>query len=320
MKKLLMNRKVVNGPYGGGNNFVKAVCEYAPQYGYEVIHSFRGNKGIESNIDAILLIDPRYDELGISIREIAAYKAKFPSTKVIHRINECDKRKGTNDVDKLLVESSKVADVGCFISEWIMNYFEEWHCPKRVVYSGANKEHFHPLNEDVKYFQKKLHNALDAPINIVVHHWSNNIMKNKFTHELDEWIGKNNKRYTFTYIGRSPDGLKNTIVIPPKWGKELGELLGQYDVVVNSSLWDPCPNSLIESVSCSLPVFVYKDGGGGVEIVEKSKAGFVYDNFDHLVYMLESYTKEDYYNMSRNIGWITTWDACMKTYFEIIDA
>lgn len=303
MKKLLMNRRPVHGPYGGGNKFVKAICDYAPQYGYEVVHRF------EPNLKAILVVDPRYDELGISVREIANYKAKFPSTKVVHRVNECDKRKGTDGVDRLLIETSKISDTSQFISEWIRDYFQEWHAPKGVIYSGAGKDIF-------KRSENKIENG---KVNIVVSHWSDNIMKNKFTHSLDEWVGDNSDTYTFTYIGRAPKGLKNTNIIAPMWGKSFGEELGKYDVVVNSSLWDPCPNSLIESVACGLPVFVYKDGGGGVEIVQKSHGGFVYNDFEHLISMLVSHTKADYNNMSKNIDWITDWDECMKRYFEIID-
>ena len=38
--KILINRKVVEGPWGGGNNFVKSFCEYLPELNHEVHHQF----------------------------------------------------------------------------------------------------------------------------------------------------------------------------------------------------------------------------------------------------------------------------------------
>lgn len=305
MKKLLLNRKPVNAPWGGGNNTVKAICEYAPKFGYEVVHK------LEANIDVLFLFDPRYDEIGIGIDEIANYKIQNPGTKIVHRINECDARKGTSDMDCLLVACSTVTDVSIFISKWLMDYFiteREWFSNNlHYIHSGVDKNIFSPSKEKID----------NDKINIVVHHWSDNLMKNKFTHKLDKWVGENSDKYTFTYIGRAPKGLKNTIIIPPKHGKELGDLLQKYDVVVNSSLFDPAPNSVIESLASGLPVFIYKDGGGGVELVNKVSENFVYNDFDDLVQKLTSYTKEDFSNL--NIGWPVSWENCMKNYFSIID-
>ena len=37
--KVLVNRRIVHGPWGGGNNFVVALVEGLTKAGHEVVHS-----------------------------------------------------------------------------------------------------------------------------------------------------------------------------------------------------------------------------------------------------------------------------------------
>ena len=94
--KILINRKPVAGPWGGGNLFVTAFHRVLAEKGHEIVHQF------SDDLDIIFLQDPRYDELGISIREVAQYKSQFPDTQVFHRVNECDARKGSRGMDDFL--------------------------------------------------------------------------------------------------------------------------------------------------------------------------------------------------------------------------
>ena len=59
-KKILINRKPVEGPWGGGNNFVRAIHEFASKHGFVTTNT------LEHDIDLIFMIDPRYDDLKIS--------------------------------------------------------------------------------------------------------------------------------------------------------------------------------------------------------------------------------------------------------------
>ena len=63
--KVLINRKPVGGPWGGGNLFVKAFSEKLPLGGHKVVYEF------SDDIDVIFVQDPRYSDLGISISGIA---------------------------------------------------------------------------------------------------------------------------------------------------------------------------------------------------------------------------------------------------------
>ena len=99
--KILLNRKPVAGPWGGGNHFLIGMIEECEKRGHTVTHQ------LEAGIDVIYLHDPRPDELGISINEAIQYKNHFSSTLVVHRVNECDARKGTDGVDDLLRQTSQ---------------------------------------------------------------------------------------------------------------------------------------------------------------------------------------------------------------------
>jgi len=308
MKKLLMNRKPVRGPWGGGNLFVKAICEYAESRGYEVVHS------LQQNIDAILMIDSRYDNLGIAMNEISFYKSRNPQTRVVHRVNECDARKATHDMDKMLVSCSNFTDATVFVSNWMKDYFEKsWNCKEQhVAYNGVDQDHFSPLNFDTKYVKNNLHKALNVPIKIIAHHWSSNDLKGFDIYDkLDEWVGNNND-YEFVYIGRSQDKFKNAIVIDPLFGKALGDELKFGSVYVSASRWDPGPNHIIEALACHLPTFVHKDGGGAVEFA--NSPGAVYSSFEELISKIQ---QKELWPIKK--GWDISWKDCANRYFDIIE-
>jgi len=298
MEKLLVNRKPVDGPWGGGNLFVRALCENAPLYGYEITHK------IEPGIKKIVLVDPRYDELGISAKEILEYKKKNPNVKVLHRVNECDARKSTKDIDHLLKECfDLIDDKIVFISSWLKDYHSLSSDNQSVIYNGTNnKWHYQSNNKNN-----------NQKIKILVHHWSDNIMKNKFTHKIDEFVGKNSDKYEFTYIGRAPAGLNHTKVINPLFGQELGEELRKHDVYINSSLWDPAPNSITEALAVNLPTYVYKDAGGACEMVGEDH---VYSSWEDL----ESLLLGRIFEKNKNAIQINDWSKQIESYFEILDA
>ena len=69
--KILVNRKPVEGPWGGGNLFVRAICEHFKNQGWEVTHRF------EEDIDVMFMQDPRPNELGVGINVILKIQELF---------------------------------------------------------------------------------------------------------------------------------------------------------------------------------------------------------------------------------------------------
>ena len=292
--KIYINRRPYDGPWGGGNNFVKAMYEYLPQMGFDIILD-----PFKVIPDIIFLQSPRPDDIcKFSINDAIKLKSINPKTKIIIRVNECDARKGTADVDSLWIECSRYIDKTAFVSEWMKNYFlkKGWHCKENfVLYNGVDLDHF-----------KKREKINNGKINIVTHHWSNNRMKGFDIYEfIDEFV-KINSNYTFTYIGRDLGTFKNSKIIDPLFGEALGIELSKYDIYISGSLFDPGPNHIIESVSCEMPTYAIENGGGAVEFVGKDN---VYKDKNELEKILLSK------NYKNNETYFYTWEECMKNYF-----
>lgn len=271
MVNVFVNRRPVHGPWGGGNNFITALFDLGKDFDLNITYK------TSDRIDAILMIDPRYDEMGVSINEIADFKSRNPSCPVFYRVNECDARKGTNDIDDLIVKMSLIIDEYIFVSNWLKDYFiTKGLIAKRssVIYNGVNKDYFYPNNSL----------EIGKKLKIITHHWSNNVLKGfDIYEELDQFLVNND--IEFTYVGRDRGTFKNTVVIPPKSGKDLGDAIRNYDVYLSASRFDPGPNHIIEAVASGLPILAHRDGGGAVEFAGKCDT---YGNFDELTSLIQN--------------------------------
>lgn len=299
--KIFINRKPIEGPWGGGNNFVKALYEHLPKNGFQIIE----NKDLTKTLpDKIFLQSPKPDGVcRFSINDAIKIKSIKPEVEIILRVNECDARKNTIGVDNLWQECSKYVDKTIFVSNWMKDYFitKGWHCNKNfVLYNGVNLNHF-----------KKVEKIKNGKVNLVTHHWSNNSLKGfDIYNRIDEFVGQHSDKYTFTYIGREQGTFKNTRVISPLFGEKLGEELGKYDVYISASNFDPGPNHVLESIACGLPTIVRSTGGGAIEL-----AGFknIFEDFKALEYIL---SKQQYV---QNPFKVKNWEHCMldlKKYLE----
>ncbi len=73
-------------------------------------------------------------------------------------------------------------------------------------------------------------------------------------------------RYQHTFIGNSPVEFRKTRTLNAMPSTELADYLRTQDIYVTASLNDPCSNSVIEAMSCGLPV-LYLNSGGHPELV-----------------------------------------------------
>jgi glycosyltransferase involved in cell wall biosynthesis len=288
---LFINRKPVQGPWGGGNLFVKAFYDEMRRLGHRV------SEHLSDELDVLFVQDPRPAHDQINLDSILSYKNATPNVRIVHRVNECDARKGTTGVDNFLRECSKHTDHTVFVSEWMREYHlaRGWHCRSHsVLYNGVNLGHFSP--------QKKLNNG---KINIVTHHWSDNPLKGADVYSfLDELVGRDSS-FSFTYIGRTKQKFKNTHVVEPLSGKDLGDCLGKYDVYVSGSRFDPGPNHIIESLACGLPTFAFVDGGGACEF---AGSRHVFYDQNSLLHCLRNYQE-----IGKNDSKLpVSWGDCMQ--------
>lgn len=260
-----------DSPWGGGNQFSIMFKEYFMSRGYIVVHT------LDSDSDVAILIDPRPGgEKTFIHTDILKFKRKNLRLKVLHRINECDKRKRTHFMDRLLYKANQCADFTVFISSWLKDYFmsewPEYNKPYAVINNGADENIFNNINK--RYWDG------NEPLKIVTHHWSDNPMKGiDIYQKLDGLLNdpEMKKIFSFIYVGRHPQGIKfkNTLVVEPRFGRGLAEELKTCHVYLTASRFEPCGMHHIEGALCGLPLLCINEGGGAVECCQNY--GIIFD-------------------------------------------
>ena len=80
--KIYLNRKPVEGPWGGGAKTFNLLCERLTYMGYVVVHDLN-----HSDISLIFIVDPRTTEWGESYGDIYNYSKKH-NIKIIQRVGD----------------------------------------------------------------------------------------------------------------------------------------------------------------------------------------------------------------------------------------
>ena len=311
--KVSIGSKIVEGPWGGGNLFVKNLSNYLLDLGHEVIYDLS-----EPDIDLILLTDPRSRRESSSTfnhLEITLYK-KFinPNTAVVQRINECDERKNTNNINDFYLEASKCADKVVFVSDWLKRIYTELGMEidkTRVIMSGSNREIF-------KNYKNKLNNQ---KINIVTHHWSSHKNKGFETYKLLDNLVVNSKwegKLQFTYIGNTSEKyvLNNSVVVDPLSGTELGKKLSENDIYWTGSINEPSGNHHIEAALCGLPILFLNSGG----IPEYcSGYGVSYENLEEFEEKLQNIIEKMEYYKTNLENYQFDSENMNKEYLELFE-
>ena len=295
--KVLVNRKVIDGPWGGGNNFVAALCNGLKKSGHQVVHT------LESDIDCFFVVDPRPDGdcPGIADFLQQRHQGNLLDKKVIQRINECDARKNTEHMDPMLLHCSGFIDKTIFVSEWMQNYFLQkgWQCKDYTfIHNGVDGDVFTPGSRQKGRLKS-----------VVAHHWSNNIMKGFDAYEFLDYMAKKDL-IEFTYIGRHRNTFQNTRCIEPCTGSSLAKRLQGHDVYISGSRFDPGPNHILEAISVGLPTYVHADGGGAVEFAGRDHTFSNLSELEELI-LGNNYTSNEYKPIS--------WDQSIQMYIRAIE-
>lgn len=309
--KVLINREMVQGPWGGGNNFVRAFREHVPKHGHQVVDR------LEDAPNVVLLMGPGADGMGIDSEAVFRHRQRDPGCRVIARMNDCDARKGTTGVDRALWEIVQRADVAVFVSKWLQDHLtESWtRLPDPYAYAAwttygvVMRSYVVHNGVDVQLFRTRTVEERNRT-KVVAHHWSDNPLKGRDVYEALDSIPFG---VEFTYIGRHQCNFKNpyTRVVPPLFGDELANELANHDVYVSGSRFDPGPNHIAESIACGLPTYVHKDGGGCVEF---AGADHVYNDIDHLRRIIAGGDFKPNAAIT-----FSDWDVCIGRYVEIIE-
>ena len=115
--KISIGTNIKDGPWGGGNLFAINLKEFLISKGHDVINNLN-----DTDIDIILITEPRKTSESsafthLDVKDYINFVNK--ESLIVHRLNECDERKGTNFVNKYLIEANKVSDCTIFVSTWL---------------------------------------------------------------------------------------------------------------------------------------------------------------------------------------------------------
>jgi glycosyltransferase involved in cell wall biosynthesis len=294
--KISIGSKIVDGPWGGGNLFVKNLSNFLTQQGCDVFYDL-----LEPDLDIILMIDPRSKFTSSSTfnhKDITIYK-KFinKNVLVIHRINECDERKNTNNINQYYLKASQIADSVIFVSNWLRDIYLKLGMPiekTEVILAGSDKNIFNLNNHKVWDRKSKL--------KIVTHHWSSHENKGFIDYKrIDNLLEKEywNSKLEFTYIGNLNKNFvfKNIKCITPLSGVDLAKEIKNHHFYFTGSLNEPSGNHHIEAAQCGLPI-IYKDSGGLPEYCN----GFGIKYIDNIEQAFDEALKnyEKYYKKIKN--------------------
>ena len=256
--KIAINQRPYAGPWGGGNRFIAALCEALARDGLQVTHSLS-----DRDIDLVLLVDPRTRSpnvefgAGATLRYLAL---RNPGAIVVHRINECDERKGEPFINHKLVRANYVADATVFVGEWLTRlpvWREHLRAPWYVVRNGSDRRIFNA--EGFRRWDGQ------EPLKLVTHHWGYHPLKGFDVYgaldqlmEQPEW----RKRIAFTYVGQLPPGFsfKNARYVAPLDGEMLAAELRSHHAYVTASINEPGGNHQNEGALCGLPL-LYRNSG-----------------------------------------------------------
>ncbi len=282
--RVAINMEPTSGPYGGGNQFVSQLSAYLRENGHKVYYK------LMRGLTHIVLIDPRpFKTIRFGLEDIRAYKEKHPEVVCIHRINECDMRKGTNNVDDMLREANRLADHTVFISEWLRDYFiDRWfsfQSPHSVIQNGADNSIF---------FSGEPETFPIRPFRIVTHHWSKNWKKGfRVYKQVDDLIADGLLAgFELRVIGNWPEEItwRSAVTYPPTAGRELADLLRENHAYLTASEWEPCGMHHVEGAQCGLPLIYHCDGGGIVEFGKRYGIEFEDDVKSALKQMRDQYS------------------------------
>jgi len=291
--KISIGSKIIKGPFGGGNEFIRNLKIFFEDRNYQVVDNL-----LDKDIDIILITNPFLDSETSTFNnyDVDYYiNFKNPNAIVFQRINECDERKGTKNLNSKLNYLNKNVDVNIYVSEWINDVYKNFEMSSKksyVIKGGPNNKIFNSNNKSLWDKKKK--------IRLVTHHWSNNLMKGYLDYQyIDSLLGQGfDNEFDFTIIGNVPENLKfkHSTILNPLSGLDLSTELKKHDVYLTASRNEPSGNHHMEGALCGLPV-MYIDSGALPEYCENF--GVLY-NIDNFIDKLRE-VKSNYENLTKNL-------------------
>lgn len=267
--------KFQNQPWGGGNQFLKALKKEFLKMGvYEES---------PEKTDVVLFNSHH------NFSEVFKIKKKFPPKIFIHRIDGplYLTRGRSKDLDRAIFKFDEmVADGIIFQSDWCRaenkKNFNALASYEATIYNAPDKNIFNESNKKSFNLNK---------IKLIATSWSPNFRKGFDVYKyLDDNLDFT--KYSMIFIGNSPTAFKNIKQKDPVSSEELALALKEHDIYITASKNDPCSNSLIEALSCGLPAVVLSSGGHP-ELVKNG--GELFNTKQDIILKIEKVAKNYYH-------------------------
>lgn len=237
----------VAGPWGGGNQFLKALKDV-----YQ-----RGNilSGLEE-CDAVLINSHHFKTVK-QLKHLLNHLKNNPHIPLVHRLDGPVTliRNRDEGTDRLIFAFNDMfCDGSIFQSGWCMqnckNLGLKENAAEAIIYNAPNPA----------IFYKRGNHVINGKMTLIATSWSSAPGKG---FDVYQWMDKNLdwNKYEMTFVGNSPVAFENIKVLPPVDSQTLAEMLREKDIFITASRCDPCSNSLIEALHCGLPSLGYHDGG-----------------------------------------------------------
>ena len=241
----------VDGAWGGGNQFLKAIKEYM------ILKNIYTDD--YNNADVIIINSYNNFQKAMSI------KLKNNKVKIVHRIDGPISYYRDDGVflDKIIFTINRLlADGTIFQSKYTkqasldkgMNLFGELDS---IILNAPNP----------KIFYEKTDNSIKkSKIRLIATSWSGNIKKG---FDVYSWLDKNLdfNKYDMVFIGNTPIKFNNIEHKQPMNSNDLSDELRKSDIFIFASKIESCSNSLLEALHCGLPTIAY-DSSSMPEIVK----------------------------------------------------
>jgi len=301
--KIFINRKPVEGPWGGGSKILGSLIDEFRHRGHDVVFN------LVDDIGLIFCFDPRSHE-GISYEDLVCYRDK-KRCKIIQRVGDVGSH-SKPELTSLVKKTVDESDVVVFTSNW---------AKRQIVPKNKNVHIISNAPLDIFYSKRRDNSLPQKVIRIVTHHWSSNPLKG---FDVYSHLGKliNEKIITnieFTYVGRysenhSHDGIT---LVSPKNSKELSCILPTHDIYLTASLWEAGANHVLEAMAAGLPILYRREGGSINEYCDGY--GIEYDNNLQSLIDTINIMVDDYVSYSEKTkGYTRTIGDVVGNYVDVI--
>jgi glycosyltransferase involved in cell wall biosynthesis len=312
--KIVFNKRLVKGPWGGGNQMLLSLTDYLSSNGHIVSYD------LEEDAGAVVIMDVKDASCSFSINELCEFKKKT-GVRVIHRVNDngSHRKNNTERNDQLMISTNKkLADKTIFISKWLKTYYEQrglYSNNSVVICNGVDRKLFcHDLNA--------ISRKPKDPIKIITHHWSSNMSKGFEIYEkLSDFCLRNNHIARFRFMGNCPEHmLVGCDKLAPRPYQEVSKVLTGEDVYVTATQFESGGCHIIEGMACGLIPLVRVGGGGTEEYADGY--GYLYSSYEDLVSRIVGlYNDYDLFKKNRDHirnNYIYSSEDMGKKYSEVI--